>query len=245
MESKVTDTYASVSEGTSAGLRKFCLGVYNRMFGALLLTALLAYASTVPPLRDLLFVTNAKGDIGLTILGWIVTFAPLGIVLFFGGAAQSSRGMSAFMLWACAALFGLGLGTVVMAYTTASLAVTFLATAGAFGALSLWGYTTKRNLSGWGNFLLIALFGLIIAMIVNLFIASTVMQWIVTIAGILIFAGLTAYDTQKMKDTYWSAMGDDESLAIGKNNMAFALYLDFLNLFLLLLRLFGVNAKSD
>lgn len=241
----MTDTYASVSEGTSAGLRQFCLGVYNRMFGALLLTALLAYASTVPPLRDLLYTTNAKGDIGLTILGWVVTFAPLGVVLFLGGAAQRSRGMSAFMLWSCAALFGLGLGTVVMAYTTASLAVTFLATAGAFGSLSLWGYTTKRNLSGWGNFLLIALFGLIIAMIVNLFIASTVMQWIVTIAGILIFAGLTAYDTQKMKDTYWSAMGDEEALAIGKNNMAFALYLDFLNLFLLLLRLFGVNAKSD
>jgi FtsH-binding integral membrane protein len=209
------------------GLRSYMLGIYNRLFGSLILTAALAYLATVPPLRDLLYTFKDGKLAGLTILGYAAAFGPILIMLgtAFAGAYRT-RGGSAFVLWSTAALFGLSSGVLVMSYAASTLAMAFLITAGSFGALSLIGYTTKKDLSGMGAALIIGLFGLIALMILGMFVHIAGLQWLITMGGILIFAGLIAYDTQKMKLGYGS--GDPATEA---NLAALDLYLDFINLF--------------
>lgn len=225
-----------------AGLRAFMLGVYNKVALGLVLSGVLAFiTSSVPPVRDLLFQVTPDGRLaGFTILGWIVGFAPLVILLFSGFSRREQTPRSASVLyWTIVSLIGASLGTILLRYTGESVASTFFITAAAFGALSLFGYTTKRDLSGIGSFLIIGLIGLIIASIVNIFLMSSMMAFIISAVGVLIFAGLTAYDTQKLKMTYYQLGGNEAALGVATSFGALNLYLDFINLFQFLLHFLG------
>ena len=224
-----------------AGLRAFMLGVYNKMALGLVLSAALAYVTGfVAPVRDLLFRVSADGRLtGITLLGMIVAFAPLGVLLVGQFAVRQSPRSSGIVYWLTVALFGASLGDIALIYNLGSIFTTFLITATAFGGLSLVGYTTKRDLTGFGTFLMMGLIGIIAASVVNIFLHSAAVNFAVSVIGVLIFAGLTAYDTQRLKMTYYRLGGDQASLAVATNYGALSLYLDFLNLFLLLLRLFG------
>jgi FtsH-binding integral membrane protein len=170
---------------------------------------------------------------------WVVIFAPLGMVFFLSARINSmSLSGAQIAFWVFAALMGLSLGSIFLVYAHASIARVFFITAASFGALSLYGYTTQRDLSAWGSFLFMGLIGIIIAMLVNLFLASSALQFAISVIGVLIFAGLTAYDTQQIKEMYYA--GDDGTVAGRKAVMgALRLYLDFINLFMMLLQLFG------
>jgi FtsH-binding integral membrane protein len=223
-----------------AGLRAFMLGVYNKLGLGLILSAALAYVTgTVPAVRDLLFQVDQFGRVGLTVLGMVVAFSPLAVILIGQMAFKQSPRSSGIVYWAVVALFGASMGDLALIYNVQSIFTTFLVTATAFGALSLVGYTTKRDLTGFGSFLIIGLWGIIAAMVVNMFLKSPALDFAVSIIGVLIFAGLTAYDTQKLKMTYYQLGGDQGSMAIATNYGALSLYLDFLNMFLFILRIFG------
>jgi FtsH-binding integral membrane protein len=170
---------------------------------------------------------------------WVVMLAPVGLVMWLSfGINKLSEGSAKAIFWVYAALMGASLSTIFLAYTGASIASTFFATAAGFGALSIYGYTTKRDLSGFGKFLLMGLVGLIIASIINVFTRSSTADLIISIIGVFLFAGLTVYDTQKIKNMYWQVQGSDfqgKAVVMG----ALTLYLDFINLFLFLLRFMG------
>jgi FtsH-binding integral membrane protein len=221
------------------GLRAYMLRVYNYMLLGLALTGLAAWFTlSTPAFSGLFFTFTARGYTMLP-LGWVVLFAPLGLVFFLSFRIQQmSFGAAQMTFWIYAALMGIGLTPILYIYTGASVAQVFFVTAATFGAMSLYGYTTKRDLSGLGSFLFMGLIGLIIASLVNMFFQSSMMQWVISVAGVLIFTGLTAYDTQSIKETYY--VGDDGAMAGKKAVMgALRLYLDFVNLFLMLLRLMG------
>jgi uncharacterized protein len=175
----------------------------------------------------------------LSPLGWVVLLVPLGLVFFLGWRIQRMSFAAAQMtFWVYAGLMGIGLTPILLLYTGASVAQVFFVTAATFGAMSLYGYTTKRDLSGFGSFLFMGLIGIIIASLVNMFLQSSMMQWVISVIGVLIFTGLTAYDTQSIKESYY--VGDDGAMAGKKAVMgALRLYLDFINLFLMLIRLMG------
>jgi FtsH-binding integral membrane protein len=165
--------------------------------------------------------------------------APFALVLVLSfGIHKMSMPAAQAVFWAYAALMGLSLSFIFQAYTGESIARTFFITAGTFGAMSLYGYTTKKDLAGWGSFLFMGLIGLIIASVVNIFLGSTMLQFVISAAGVLIFTGLTAYDTQRIKESYWE---HDDATTAGKKAIfgALQLYLDFINLFIMLLRFFG------
>jgi uncharacterized protein len=168
-----------------------------------------------------------------------VIFAPLALVFYISARINSmSVGTAQTLFWVFSALMGASLASIFVVYAGESIARVFFITAAAFGALSLWGYTTTKDISGWGSFLFMGLIGVIIAMLVNLFIGSTALQFAISVIGVLVFAGLTAYDTQQIKEMYYA--GDDGTVTGKKAVMgALRLYLDFINLFLLLLQLFG------
>ena len=241
-----TTAPATADMSVDAGLRSFMLGVYNKVALGLLVSAVLAYVTgTVPAVRELLFSTAVFPDgvtrlTGYTLLGMIVAFSPLVILLGsnFVMKNPTSGGASA-LYWLIVALIGASMGTVVLLYTGTSVVQTFLITAAAFGALSLFGYTTKKDLTGIGSFLIMGVIGLIIASVVNIFLQNTMMQMIISIAGVLIFAGLTAYDTQKLKEMYLYGNFDGETAAKVSVVGALTLYLDFINMFQFLLSLMG------
>ncbi len=226
------------------GLRAHMIRVYNYMAGGVALTGAIAWITF-----QFSVVTNEAGAIvSLTPLGqtlfqgpmlWVLILAPLGLVFFLSfriNRLEASTARALFFLYA--GLLGVSLATIFMVYTHGSIARVFFISAAAFGALSLWGYTTQRDLTGMGSFLIMGLFGLIIASVVNLFLKSSGLDWALSVMGVLIFAGLTAWDTQKIKE-YYDPM-DDGTVAGRKVVMgALALYLDFINLFLMLLRLMG------
>jgi hypothetical protein len=226
-----------------AGLRSFMLGVYNKVGLGLVISAALAWVTgNYPPARDMLFqqvMTQHGLSETYTILGWIVALAPLPVLLIGRMAVKQTPATSGIVYWAVVALFGASLGSLTLLYTGASIFQTLLISAGAFGALSLVGYTTKRDLTAMGSFLIMGVFGLMAAMLVNFFIASSVLYMAINVLGVLIFAGLIAYDTQRLKMTYYQMGGDTAALGVATNYGALSLYLDFLNLFLFLLRLFG------
>ena len=230
-----------------AGLRAHMIRVYNYMAGGVALTGIVAWIAYQAAGGDAITVSGRVVS-GLTPFGqaifqgplmWVLLFAPLGLVFFLSyriGNLQASTARLLFFIYA--ALLGLSLSSVFLVYTHASLTRVFFITAASFGALSLWGYTTQRNLDAMGSFMIMGLFGLIIASLVNIFLASSALYWAISVLGVLIFAGLTAWDTQKVKELY-SPM-DDGTVAGRKAVMgALALYLDFINMFLFLLRLFG------
>jgi FtsH-binding integral membrane protein len=219
-----------------AGLRSHMITVYNYMASAVLLTGvvamLFARGGADSPAAQL-FINGGP-------LKWVVILAPLGIVMWLSfGINRISTGTAKLLFWVYAVLMGLSLSTIFLVYTAGSIAQAFFATAAAFAGLSLWGYTTKRDLSGMGTFLIMGLFGLIVAMIVNFFMRSTAMDLAISAIGVLLFAGLTAYDTQKIKSMYFAVAGTGDVVAKAAVMGALTLYLDFINLFLFLLRLFG------
>jgi len=225
-----------------AGLRAFMLGVFNKMALGLVVSGLFAFlTSSVAPVRDLLFRMTPDGRLaGYTILGMVVAFAPLAVLLFGGFARREPNPRSAgIMYWTIVSLIGASMGALLLVYTGASVASTFFITAASFGALSLVGYTTKKDLTGFGSFLIMGVIGLVIASLVNIFLKSPAIYFIVNALGVLIFAGLTAYDTQRLKMTYYAIGGDQNALGVATNYGALSLYLDFINLFQFLLAFLG------
>jgi FtsH-binding integral membrane protein len=216
-----------------AGLRAHMQKVYAYMGGGLAVTGGVAYAvfrsaEFAPAFFEAVIRNNL-----------VLMLVALGVAFFFSfriHAIQASTAKALF--WVYALILGLGLAPIFLMYTGESVARTFFVTAGTFGAMSLWGYTTKRDLTGMGNFLMMGLIGIILASLVNIFLASSGLQWAISLLGVVIFTGLTAYDTQKIKEMYWDA--DGAEVATKKAVLgAFTLYLDFINLFLMLLRFLG------
>ncbi len=227
---------AEIHEGLRAHMNK----VYGIMSVGLLVTAGVAWAVGSSP--ALLSIFRDPITLQPNILGWIAMFLPLGMIFLFGGMINrlSAAGAQTFF-YVFAAAMGLSIAWIFAAFTGISIAQTFVATSAGFAGLSLWGYTTKRDLSGMGSFLLMGLIGLIIAMVINLFLQSGAMAFAISVIGVLIFAGLTAYDTQKIKTDYLAhahAM-DQEWLAKSAIMGALNLYLDFINLFMFLLQFMG------
>jgi FtsH-binding integral membrane protein len=234
----------TTAAGYDAGLRAHMLRVYNYMTGALALTGAVAYAvANTPPLLALFYhqVMTAQGvALSPTILGWVVFIAPLALVFFLSFRIQQmSQGAAQLTFWAYAGMVGASLASIFLLYTGASIALTFFVTAATFGAMSLYGYTTARDLTGMGSFLFMGLIGVVIASLANMFFQSAALNFAISVIGVLIFTGLTAWDTQKIKQYYY-AVGSDGAMA-GKAAImgALALYLDFLNIFLFLLRFMG------
>jgi uncharacterized protein len=223
-----------------AGLRAYMLRVYNYMLMGLALTGGVAlFTANTPAFLSLFFQLSPGGNLTMAPLGWVALFAPLGLVFFLGFRIQHmSLAAAQGTFWAYSALMGVSLTPILFIYTGASVAQVFFITAATFGAMSLYGYTTGRDLSSLGSFLFMGLIGLIIASLVNMFLQSSMMQWVLSVAGVLIFTGLTAYDTQRIKLSY---SANYDGTASGKMAVmgALSLYLDFVNLFLMLLRLMG------
>lgn len=224
-----------------AGLRRFMLGVYNKVALGLVLSAALAWLTAdFAPVQQLLYHVTADGRFaGFTALGTVVRFSPLAVILALMFMRNPSPRSAGILYWATVASIGAGLGIWLLLYTGVSVATTFLITASAFGVLSLVGYTTKRDLNGFGSFLIMGLWGIIIASIVNMFVHSAAIFFIVNVVGVLIFAGLTAYDTQRLKMTYYHLGGDQAAMGVATNYGALSLYLDFINLFQFLLQFVG------
>jgi len=233
--------------GTGAidqGLRAYMLGVYNYMtlgLGVTGLVAMGAFLATQPVfVGNRLVALNALGQaLYMSPLRWVVIFAPLLVVFgLSAGRDRMSAGAARLTFLAFSALMGLSMSVVFLVYTHASIGAVFFETAAAFGALSLYGYTTRRDLSAMGSFLVMGVFGLIIASLVNLFLHSSGLQWAISVIGVGIFAGLTAYDTQTIKANYYAG-GAWEATAKKSIFGALTLYLDFINMFQFLLMLFG------
>jgi len=233
---------AAADMSVDAGLRSFMLGVYNKLALGLALAGALAWTvGNVPAVTSLLYTQTAEG-FSMTILGMVLQFLPL--VLIFGSMffmKNPTAGGTSLLYWAVVASMGASLGWVFLRYTGGSVASTFFITAAAFAGLSPFGYTTKKDLSGFGSFLIMAVIGLIIASIVNMFLGSSMLYWIITYAGVLIFSGLIAYDTQRLKMTYYAIGGDKNAMGVATSFGALSLFIDFVNLFLFLLRIFGGN----
>mgnify|MGYP003573365559 CR=1 FL=1 len=227
---------AAIDEGLRAHMNK----VYGTMSVGTLITFLVAWAVGTSP--ALLGVLRDPVTLSPNILGWIVMFAPLIMVFAFGAAVNrlSAAGAQLFF-YAFSAVMGLSMAWIFVAFTGYSIAQIFLITSISFAGLSLWGYTTKKDISAWGSFLIMGVIGLLVAMVVNIFLQSPAMMYAISILGVLIFAGLTAYDTQKIKTDYvqHAAHADTEWLAKSAIMGALTLYLDFINMFMFLLQLFG------
>ena len=224
-----------------AGLRGFMLGVYNKVALGLVLSAALAFAAAyVGPVHDALFRSIDGQVTGFTTLGTIVMWSPLALILLSSFAMNNpTPASSAILYWVFVSLMGLSLGVIVLIYSDVSLASTFLITAAAFGGLSLLGYTTKKDLTGFGSFLIMGLIGVIIAMVVNMFLHSGPLAFILNLVGLFIFSGLVAYKTQMLKMTYYQLGGNQAAMGVATNIGALSLYITFLNLFLTILRLMG------
>ncbi len=219
-----------------AGLRSYMLGIYNYMALALAVTGVAAlgtayFAATNPAVAQALYASPLR---------WVIMFAPLGFVMVmsFGINRLSTAALQA-TFWAFAAVMGVSMSWIFMVFTGTSIVQTFFVTAAAFGGLSLYGYTTKRNLSGMGSFLVMGLIGLIIASIVNIFLASSALSFAISVIGVLIFAGLTAYDTQRLKMEYNMVAGNAAVMARATIMGALSLYLNFINMFMFLLQFMG------
>jgi FtsH-binding integral membrane protein len=244
-----------------AGLRAYMLRVYNYMALGLAITgiaAIVIYMASVTgdagaaakvirggaevPARiaGAMYLTPIGYTLFVSPVKWLVILSPLAFILVLSFGVERMRPATAQLLfWLFAALVGVSLTSIFLVYTHTSITRVFFITAASFGALSLWGYTTKRDLSGFGSFLMMGLFGVVIASLVNLFVASSLLQWVVSVVGVLVFAGLTAWDTQRLKNEYIYGAMDGEVMERSAIMGALSLYLDFINLFTLLLQLLG------
>jgi FtsH-binding integral membrane protein len=235
---------ASVSVPRAArdvGLRSYMLSVYNYMASGVLLTGIVALLFANSSLMNLVASINpATGQPQTTPLFWIALFAPLGIIFAYRFAlGRMSAGTAQLLFWVYAGLVGVQMSTLFLVYTGVSIAQTFFATAAAFLGLSLYGYTTKRDLSGFGTFLIMGVVGIFVALLINLFLRSPALDLAISAIGVLLFAGLTAYDAQKIKSIYFAVAGNGEAMAKTAVIGALNLYLDFINMFLFLLRFMG------
>ncbi|MEM8799432.1 MAG: Bax inhibitor-1/YccA family protein [Pseudomonadota bacterium] len=241
LANRYTSTQTRSEVATNAGLRKYMLGIYNYMASGVLLTGVVS-------LLTHMLAVDASSQTGLTALGeaiylsplrYVLMFAPLAFVLVLSfGIQKLSQSMTQAMFWLFAAVMGVSISWIFLAYTGASVARVFFITSAMFGALSLWGYSTKRDLSGMGTFLFMGVIGLLIASIVNMFLGSSALQWAISVLGVGIFAGLTAYDTQRLRNMYFQLEGTSfmgKAMIMG----ALSLYLDFINMFMFLLQLLG------
>ena len=226
------NTYSqSQSTAIDQGLRDYMMKVYNYMTSGLAISGLVAWGFSQSP--------TLMGAIYGTALQWVVMLAPLGFIFFLGARLQKMSLSAAQMtFWAFAAVMGISLSYIFIVFTGVSIVRVFLITSCTFAAMSIYGYTTKRDLTKFGSFLIMGLIGIIIASIVNIFLQSSAMQFVISCVGVLVFVGLTAYDTQKIKNMY---LVSDSGELMGKKAVmgALTLYLDFINLFIMLLRLFG------
>ncbi len=235
MEPDLDRRYMTRAEAEAAeidvGLRRYMLQVYNYMASGLALTGIVAYVvANTPALFNAIYGTP---------LMWVVFLAPLGFIFFLSAKMRTmSFATAQTVFWLFAGVMGLSLASIFVVYTQTSIARVFFITAGMFGAMSLYGYTTKKDLSGWGSLLFMGLFGIIIAMVVNIFLQSSALQFAISVIGVIVFTGLTAYDTQKIKEIY--LVSDSEAVQGKKAIMgAVRLYLDFINLFIMLMHLLG------
>jgi len=237
-------TPAVADMGVDAGLRSFMLGVYNKVGLGLVLSAALAWVTgTYEPVQRLLFGVDANGHLNYTILGLVVAFAPLGILLTQMFMRRTSPQAAAITYWAIVSLIGASFGMLFMIYSQLAIAQTFLVTAAAFGGLSLVGYTTKRDLTGMGSFLIMGLWGLIFASLAAIFFHSPGLYFVINLVGVGIFAGLIAFDTQRMKMTYYQLGGNQAAMSVATSYGALSLYLDFVNLFRFLLYFMGGGSR--
>jgi FtsH-binding integral membrane protein len=239
------------SVAVDEGLRAYMLRIYNYMVLGLAITGLAALGTymlsvTTDPsiaalkMRDGLMLTAFGKALFVGPLKWVVIFAPLGLVFLLSFGIERMRPATAqIMFWIYAALVGVSLGSIFMVFTHTSIVRVFFITAASFGALSLWGYTTQRDLTGMGSFLLMGLFGVILASLINLFMASSALQFAISVIGVVVFAGLTAWDTQRLKTEYLYGAMDGETTERSAIVGALSLYLNFINLFTLLLQLLG------
>jgi len=236
---------SSVSEEViDQGLRAYMLKVYNYMGSGVLLTGFIALlffklAVVTGEAGEIMGLTNFGSTIYTSGLKWVLMLAPLGVVFYMSfNIAKMTTAKAQTTFWIFAALMGASLSSIFLMYTGASITRVFFITAGTFGSMSIYGYTTNRDLTKLGSFLMMGLFGIIIASVVNMFMKSSMMYFVISILGVLIFVGLTAYDTQKIKNRY---LESDSGELMGKKAVmgALTLYLDFINLFIMLLRLFG------
>ncbi|MFA9474088.1 MAG: Bax inhibitor-1/YccA family protein [Filomicrobium sp.] len=231
-------TTARTGAAVDEGLRSYMLGVYNYMSAGVALTGVVAYAvaawaQTNPAVYQALYLSPLK---------YVLMISPLAFVLVLSfGLHKLSAQATQLVFWAFAAMMGVSLSTIFVVFTDSSIAQTFFVTAAAFASLSLYGYTTKRNLSGWGSFLIMGVVGLILATVVNWFLQSSALQFAVSVIGLLVFAGLTAYDTQRIKDEYLVIRHNAELVAKASVMGALSLYLDFVNMFQFLLSFMGSN----
>jgi FtsH-binding integral membrane protein len=248
---------ARTAVAVDEGLRAYMLRVYNYMAGGVFLTGIVAYlaftqAVTMDPalaaktaggvalLKRGMYLTPFGMALFVSPLKWLVMLAPLGFVFFLSFRIyQMSVSAAQWTFWLFAAVMGLSLSTIFLVFTGQSITQVFFVTAAAFGGLSLYGYTTNKDLSGWGSFLIMGVIGIVIAALVNLFLQSSALQFAISVIGVLVFAGLTAYDTQQIKDNYYSVVGDMTATSKAAIMGALNLYLDFINMFTSLLQLFG------
>lgn len=242
---QATAPTARTGAAVDEGLRSYMLGVYNYMAAGVGLTGVVAYL-----VYTMAVVTGADGKVaGLTDFGtalyasplkWVVMLAPLAFVFFLGFRVQKmSVGAAQMTFWAFAAIMGVSMSSIFLVFTGQSITQVFFVTAAAFASLSAYGYVTKRDLSGWGSFLIMGVVGIIIAAIVNWFLQSSALAFAISVIGVLVFAGLTAYDTQRIKDEYLVIRHDTTMVAKAAIMGALSLYLDFINMFMMLLQLFG------
>jgi hypothetical protein len=225
---------SSAAAGASydVGLRTYMIKVYNYMAISLVISGLIAFfTASSPVLMQALFNTP---------LSWVVMFAPLAFVFFFGYKLQTMSAETAKnCLWIFSSLMGLSLASIFVIYTGNSIARVFFISASTFGLTSLYGYTTKKDLSGLGSFMIMGLIGLMIASLVNLFLQSSAFQFATSVLGVFIFIGLTAYDSQRVKQMYYQSYGNVEAASKMAVLGALSLYMDFINLFMMMLNLFG------
>lgn len=236
-----TNYSAAQTKGFDAGLREYMLKIYNYMAVALVVTGITGYATvSFEPLTQMMFNFSPSGQlIGQTGFGWLVALSPIGIAFyFFSGAGRMDIEKSKMLLWVYAALTGIALSSMGFLYTGESIAKSFFVTAGTFAGMSLYGYTTQRDLTSMGSFMVMGMIGLIIVSLANMFFQSSAVHFATSLLGVGIFMGLIAWDTQKLKNMYYAVGGGEMGQRMAVMG-AFNLYLDFINLFLYMLRFFG------
>lgn len=236
------NTSAEISAKYDEGLRAYMIQIFNLMALALAVTGVCAlFAGNSESFISMMYSKTENGGMGISPLGWIIQLSPLFIVLFFSYKINSISAQSAqAIFFVYSIMMGLSLAPIFLMYTGESIARAFFITASTFGAMSIYGYSTKKDLTAFGSFLMMGVIGIVIASLVNLFMASSALNFAISVVGVLLFTGLTAYDVQKLKNAYLSSAGLDgeisRKMAISG---ALTLYLDFINLFIMLLRLFG------
>ncbi len=232
----VRPAVGGVRADVDVGLREYMLRIYNYMASGLALTGIVAYVFAQ---------SGFYAQVAATPLIWLLMLAPLGFVMAISfGINRMSASTAQMLFWAFSGVMGLSLASIFLVFTGASIARVFFITAGTFAAMSLYGYTTKRDLSQFGSFLMMGLIGIIIASIVNIFVGSTALQFAISVIGVIVFTGLTAWDTQSIKEQYYELQYADGETA-GKTAImgALRLYLDFINLFMMLLQLLGMRRE--